>query len=85
MIRSERVYGVKKIAKPAPERSAMRTLANENIPGPVVRELRKLGHDVVWAWETLRGEADHVILSLAQSDERLVVTPCRRHVLTPGE
>jgi len=52
----------------------MRILANENIPGPVVRGLRELGHDVVWAPETLRGEADHVLLSLAQSDGRLVVT-----------
>ena len=52
----------------------MRILANENIPGPVVRELRNLGHDVVWARETLKGEPDRALLSLAQSEGRLVVT-----------
>lgn len=62
------------IAKLTREPSLMRILANENIPGPVVRELRQRGHDVVWARETLRGEADHVLLSLAQTDERLIVT-----------
>ena len=31
----------------------MRLLANENIPGPVVRRLREAGHDVLWAKEDL--------------------------------
>jgi hypothetical protein len=29
----------------------MRVLANENVPGPVIRALRELGHDVLWAKE----------------------------------
>jgi predicted nuclease of predicted toxin-antitoxin system len=52
----------------------MRVLANENIPGPVVRTLRELGHDVLWAKENLRGEADHVVLSRAQTEQRVTVT-----------
>lgn len=52
----------------------MRILANENVPGPVVRTLRELGHDVLWAKESLRGEGDHVILARAQAEERITVT-----------
>ncbi len=52
----------------------MRLLANENVPGPVVRRLRELGHDVVWAKEDLPGQADRVLLSLAQTDQRVTVT-----------
>lgn len=52
----------------------MRFLANENVPGPVIRSLRKLGHDVVWAREDHKGEADHVLLSVAQTDQRVTVT-----------
>jgi Domain of unknown function (DUF5615) len=48
----------------------MRFLANENIPGPVVRTLRGLGHDVLWAKEDHAGEADHVLLSHAQKEQR---------------
>lgn len=49
----------------------MRFLANENIPGPVVRTLRNLGHDVLWAKED---QADHVLLSRAQAEQRVTVT-----------
>ena len=52
----------------------MRLLANENVPGPVVRKLRELGHDVLWAKEDLPGEPDHVLLSRAQSEQRVTVT-----------
>lgn len=54
--------------------ACMRFLANENVPGPVVRRLRELGHDVVWAKENLRGETDRALLSLAQADQRVTVT-----------
>jgi predicted nuclease of predicted toxin-antitoxin system len=53
----------------------MRLLANENVPGPVFRALRELGHDVLWAKEDLRGERDHVLLSRAQTEKRVTV-PC---------
>lgn len=52
----------------------MRFLANENIPGPVVRTLRELGHDVLWAKEDHAGEADHVLLARAQKEQRVTVT-----------
>ena len=52
----------------------MRFLANENIPGPVVRTLREAGHDVLWAKEDLRGAEDHTVLSRAQTDRRVTVT-----------
>jgi predicted nuclease of predicted toxin-antitoxin system len=52
----------------------MRFLANENIPGPVVRTLRELGHDVLWAREDRAGEADDVLLSRAQTEQRVIVT-----------
>jgi hypothetical protein len=37
-------------------------LANENVPGPVVRELRRRGHDVAWVREDQRGAADAAVL-----------------------
>jgi len=52
----------------------MRFLANENVPGPVARSLRELGHDVLWAKEDLRGQPDHVLLFRAQTDQRITVT-----------
>ena len=52
----------------------MRFLANENVPGPVVRRLRELGHDVVWAKEDFQGAPDRVLLSVAQDDQRVTVT-----------
>lgn len=52
----------------------MRFLANENVPGPVVRLLREMGHDILWAKESLRGAGDRVVLSRAQTDQRVTVT-----------
>jgi len=52
----------------------MRFLANENVPGPVVRVLRELGHDILWAKESLRGAEDSAVLSRAQADRRVTVT-----------
>jgi predicted nuclease of predicted toxin-antitoxin system len=52
----------------------MRLLANENVPGPVVRRLRKLGHDVVWIKEASPGEKDQPVLARAQSEQRVTVT-----------
>lgn len=52
----------------------MRILANENIPGPVVRALRDRGHDVVWVKEEMVGATDHDVLARAEREERLVVT-----------
>jgi predicted nuclease of predicted toxin-antitoxin system len=52
----------------------MRFLANENVPGPVVAALRERGHDVVWIKELMPGAEDSVVLALAQTDQRVVVT-----------
>lgn len=52
----------------------MRILANENFPGPVIRELRQRGHDVASIKESMRGAADPEVLARAQAEERLVVT-----------
>jgi len=53
---------------------AVRFLANENFPGPVVRLLRELGHDVVWVKETMTGATDRRILANAQIERRVLVT-----------
>jgi predicted nuclease of predicted toxin-antitoxin system len=52
----------------------MRILANENFPGPLIRELRRLGHDVLSVKETMRGATDLEVLERSRQEERLVVT-----------
>ena len=52
----------------------MRILANENVTATVIRELRQNGHDVLSVKESMRSEADDVILARAQGEQRLVVT-----------
>lgn len=56
--------------------------ANENLPEPVVAELRRLGHDVVTMRETGhagRAVPDTQVLELATTHGRAVVTLNRRH------
>lgn len=55
-------------------RRDVRLLANENFPGPVVRELRGRGLDVAWVKEDMRGASDPEILGRAQREGRTVVT-----------
>ncbi len=52
----------------------MRFLADENMHGGIVQWLRRQGHDVLWATETLRGSDDDVLLRIAQQQERLLLT-----------
>ncbi len=52
----------------------MRILANENVPQPVVAELRRRGHDVTWMVEVGAEEDDVVVLARAQSEDRIVLT-----------
>lgn len=52
----------------------MKILANENVPGPVVKALRERNHDVVWVRTDRPGATDDEILRLAQAEGRLVVT-----------
>ena len=52
----------------------MRMLADENLPGPVIRGLREHGHDVLSVKEELRGADDRTVLRVAQEEGRLIVT-----------
>jgi len=52
----------------------VRFLANENFPGPVIRELRSGGHDVLSAKENMRGAVDRRLLEHARSDGRILLT-----------
>ena len=53
---------------------ALRSLANENIPGDVVEAIRGLGHDVAWVRIGAPGSRDETVLARAQSEERVVRT-----------
>jgi predicted nuclease of predicted toxin-antitoxin system len=52
----------------------MQFLANENVPGPVVRALRKDGFDVLWVREEMKAAPDHEVLTRASAEKRVVVT-----------
>lgn len=52
----------------------MRIIANENVSGTVIRELRDRGHDVLPAKELMRAEKDPSILARAQTEMRVVLT-----------
>jgi predicted nuclease of predicted toxin-antitoxin system len=58
-----------------PERHLLvRILANENVAQPVISELRRRGHDVVWILEESPGSDDRAVLARAQRDGRIVLT-----------
>jgi len=52
----------------------MRILANENVPGPLVIELRERGHDVEWIGESAAGIQDRQVVARARRTERLLLT-----------
>ncbi len=52
----------------------MRLLADENFPRPAVEALRAEGHDVLWARTDCAGWKDIVLLTLAESEARIVLT-----------
>lgn len=61
-----------------------RLYANENFPLPVVKELRRLGHNVLTIHET--GQAgqsvpDENVLTFASADDRALVTLNRKHFI----
>lgn len=61
-----------------------RIYANENFPLPVVEELRRLGHNVVTTSDSgMAGKAlpDQAVLALAAADNRILITPNRRHFI----
>ena len=61
-----------------------RLYANENLPLPVVEELRRMGHDVLTTQEAGQsGQAlpDEAVLALACAQRRVLVTLNRRHFI----
>jgi hypothetical protein len=52
----------------------MRFLIDENFPGAGVAALRRLGHDVRWIGEVLRGASDMTVLDLAVRERRIILT-----------
>ncbi|MBI4703413.1 MAG: DUF5615 family PIN-like protein [Deltaproteobacteria bacterium] len=52
----------------------MRVLANENVAGDVIEELRARGHDVAWIRVDAPGARDDAILARAVAERRLLVT-----------
>jgi predicted nuclease of predicted toxin-antitoxin system len=52
----------------------MRFIANENVAGTVIIELRDRGHDVLAVKDSMQGKNDDVILAIAQAEQRIVVT-----------
>ncbi len=52
----------------------MKVIANENIAGAVVRELRRRGHDVLSVRESMRGADDRSVLLRAETERRLIIT-----------
>ncbi len=53
----------------------LRVLADENVPWPLVRLLRSMRLNVAWIPETnYRGMSDSEVISLANRDERVVLT-----------
>lgn len=71
---------------------AVRFLADENIPGPVVARLRAAGFDVEWIDEEQPGTGDVDVAALAIADDRVLLTEdhdfgelaIRRQVSLPG-
>jgi len=52
----------------------MRFLIDENIHADVVAWLRSMGHDVLYAAESLSGNSDEELLELARRETRIIVT-----------
>jgi predicted nuclease of predicted toxin-antitoxin system len=52
----------------------MRLLANENVPGPLVRALVDAGCDVSWIRTASPGASDREVLALAIQEERILLT-----------
>ena len=52
----------------------MRFLADENFPGAGVAALGRLGHDVSWIGEVMRGASDIAVLDLATRERRIILT-----------
>ena len=54
--------------------ASLKILADENIAGDVVTDLRKQGHDVVWIRQDSPGALDPEILERSVREQRLLIT-----------
>ncbi len=52
----------------------MRLLADENVPRPIFEWLQSQGHDVLLAGEVAAGESDTHWLTVAENDQRMILT-----------
>lgn len=52
----------------------LRLLADENVPRSAIVALREAGHDVRCVAEVSSGASDQVVLSLATSEDRILLT-----------
>ena len=52
----------------------MKLLADENIERPIVAWLREQGHDVLWVPESHAAEADRVLVDIARTESRVILT-----------
>jgi predicted nuclease of predicted toxin-antitoxin system len=52
----------------------MRFLADENCDRLLVHRLRQLGHDVLYAMETMQGTPDIELFRLAHEEDRVLIT-----------
>ena len=52
----------------------MRILADENFPRPIVENMRKQDHDVLWARTDCPGLKDRTLLERAEADGRVILT-----------
>lgn len=52
----------------------VRILADENLPYPVIRQLREWGHDVTWAAKHYDGANDAELVEFAEREGRVIVT-----------
>jgi predicted nuclease of predicted toxin-antitoxin system len=52
----------------------MRLLADENIPRKIVDRISENGHNILWIKDTAPRSSDDRILSIAEADERIILT-----------
>ena len=52
----------------------MKLLADENIERPIVAWLRENGHDVLWAPESHASAADRILVNIARTESRIILT-----------
>ena len=62
----------------------MQFLADESCDFAVVRSLKDAGHDVVAVAEILRGASDEVVIDLAASKRRILITEDKDFGQVPG-